>query len=52
MSQRHNQDAKRHFGAPKREQDKRVPHSAALLISDCRQQWETHMSITDSKTCQ
>jgi hypothetical protein len=26
-----------------------VPHSAALLISDCRQQWETHMAITKTK---
>ena len=47
MTQRHNQDAKTHFGAPKREQDKRVPHSVALLISEQAQQWETHMTITD-----
>jgi len=31
--------------AKKREQDKRVLHSAARLISEQAQQWETHMTI-------
>jgi len=45
MNQRHRQDAKTHFWAQKREQDKRVLHSAALLISSQARQWETHMTI-------